>query len=147
MTSPGLTATTTRTWSADPAPSSCRWRTTGASPRRSGRSWFPSSSPCRARRAPLRLDAVGLQGLEAVEAHRRVHRGIGPGGEDLHLVADLEVERQLVLGALVEDVGAVAGRSRKHRRPERPAIGGGADAVLDALVHGLGQTVELADVQ
>src|SRR4030088_2744373 len=110
MTSPGLTGTTARTWSAAPAPSSCRWRTTRSTPRRSGRSCFPRSSRCPGDRTPLRLDAVGPQGLEAVEAHRGIHRRISAGGEDLDLVSDLEVERQRVLGSLVENVGAVAGR-------------------------------------
>src|ERR1043166_3612362 len=112
MTSPGLTGTTARTWSAVPAPSSCRWRTTRSTPRRSGRSCFPRSSRSPAHGPPLRLDAIGLQRLEAVETHRRVHRRVRARGEDLDPVADLEVERQLVLGPLVEDVGAVASRPR-----------------------------------
>src|SRR5260221_6666631 len=134
MTSPGLTGTTARTWSAAPAPSSCRWRTTGSTPRRSGRSCFPRSSRCHADGTRIRLDAVGPQGLEAVEAHRGVHRRIGAGGEDLHLVPDLEVERQLVFGPLIEDVGAVAGGPCQHRRPQCPAIGGRAGPVLYALL-------------
>src|SRR5262249_40198140 len=121
--------------------------TTGSSPRRSGRSCSPRSSRCPADGTALRLDAVGLQWLEAVETHRRVHRRVGARGQDLDLVADLEVERQLVLGPLIEDVGAVAGGPCKHRWPQGPTVDGRADAVLDALVHGLGEPVELADVE
>src|SRR5215471_57528 len=147
MTSPGLMDSTTRTWLAVPAPSLCRWRTTGSSPRRSGRSCFPRSSRSPGHGPALRLDAVGLQGLESVEAHRRVHRRIGARRENLDLVADLEVEWQLVLGLLVEDIGSVAGGTREHRRPHCPAVAGCADPVFNALVHGLGEAVELAHVE
>src|SRR5436190_5018168 len=147
MTSPGLTATTARMWSVAPAPFSCRWRTTRSTPRRSGRSCFPRSSRCPADRTPLRLDAIGPQRLKAVEAHRGIHRRIGPGGEDLDLVPRLEVERQLVLGPLVEDVGTVAGWSCQNRRPQCSAVGGRADPVLDALVHGLDEAIEFTHVE
>ena len=46
-------------------------------------------------------DAVRPQRREAVEADRRVARRVGAGRQDLDLVADLEFERQLVLGLLV----------------------------------------------
>jgi len=46
-------------------------------------------------------DAVRPQRREAVEADRRVARRVCAGRQDLDLVADLEFERQLVLGLLV----------------------------------------------
>src|SRR5437868_7330710 len=93
------------------------------------------------------LDADRLERGEAVEGDRRVGRRVGAGRQDLELVAGLQRQRQLVLGLLVEDVGRIAGRAGQHDRAETGAVARGAQAVLDALVHGLGQAGELADVE
>src|SRR5215475_12467591 len=53
---------------------------------------------------PPSSDAVGLERREAVEADRRVARGIGAGGQDVDLVADRELERHQIGRLLVEDV-------------------------------------------
>src|SRR5262249_21773234 len=124
MTSPGSMGSITTMWSGDPAPSLCRWRTTGSSPRRSGRSCFPRSSRSPADLTALRPDAVGPQRLNSVEPPRRVHRRRGAGGENLAFVPTLELGRRLVLSLLVGDVGAVAGGARQYRRARRPAVGG-----------------------
>src|SRR4051812_16789118 len=55
-------------------------------------------------------DAIGLERREAVEIHRAVARRVGASRFDVDEVADREVERQLVIGILIENVGAVAGR-------------------------------------
>src|SRR5579864_8755096 len=52
----------------------------------------------------LGSEAVGAQRREPVEADRGVARRVGAGRQDLDLVADLQIQRQLVLGALVKDV-------------------------------------------
>src|SRR6185437_15156636 len=122
----------------------------GLSPRRGKRTrsslLLPAGRGGAAAPDAVRSDAVCLERREAVEADRRVARRIGAGRQDLDLVADREIERQLVLGSLVEDVGAVAGRAGDHRRADGAAARR-PDAVLDALVHRLGQPGELADVE
>ena len=105
----------------------------------------------RAGHPPMRrrsLDAVGAHRRKAVEPDRGVARGVGAGRQDLDLVADLKAERQPVFGLLVQDVGAVAGRAGEDR-PAPPARRGPGviDAVFDALVHRLGEPVELADIE
>src|SRR6266702_6642990 len=92
-------------------------------------------------------DVVGPQRREAVERHRRVGRRIRPGALDQHLVADLERHRQRVRDLLVHHVGGIAGRTREHARRHFRAVVRGADGVADRLVHGLGETAELADVE
>ena len=75
---------------------------------------------------PLRFlkasDAVGLERREAVEVHRAVARGVGAGRHYVDAIADREVERQLVIGLFVQDVGAVAGRAGEHDRARRRAV-------------------------
>src|SRR6476646_8482651 len=92
-------------------------------------------------------DVIGLQRRDAVERHRRVGRRIGPGAFDQQLVDDLERHRKRIRALLVQHVGAVAGRAGEHARGHVRAVMRGADGVTDRLVHGLGQTAELADVQ
>src|SRR5581483_11131843 len=92
-------------------------------------------------------DAIGLERREAVEIDRAVARRVRAGAQDLDLVADLQVHRQAIGGLLVEDVGAVAGRAGEHDRAGRRAVARRRDRVLDALVHGLGEAAELADIE
>src|SRR5690348_2608924 len=99
------------------------------------------------RAGPPWSDAVGLERREAVEADRRIARRVGAGAEDLDLVADREIERHEIGRLLVKDVGAVAGRPGEYHRPGRAAVARRRDRILDALVHGLGQAAELADVE
>src|SRR5690348_5417301 len=83
-------------------------------------------------------DADRLERREAVEGNRRVGRRVGPGREDLDLVARLQRERQLVLRLLVEDIGRIAGRPGQHDRSHARAVARRAQAVLYALAHRLG---------
>src|ERR1051325_8106502 len=76
---------------------------------------FPNSC---LRRSFSALNAVGAQRREAVKADRGVACGIGPGRQDLDLVADFEAQRQPVFGPLIEDVGAVAGGPGDNHRSE-----------------------------
>src|ERR1051325_1707978 len=92
-------------------------------------------------------DAVGAQRRKAVEPDGGIARGVGAGCEDLDLVADLQLQWQPVFGALVEDVGAVAGRAGNDDRALGAAAPARLDAVFDALAHRLGEAVELADVE
>src|ERR1700723_2002307 len=93
------------------------------------------------------LDVVGPQRREAVERHRRVSRRIGAGALDQQLVADLEGHRKRGRQLLVHHVGGIAGRTCEHARRHFRAVMRGADGVADRLVHGLGETAELADVE
>ena len=93
-------------------------------------------------------DAVGPQRREAVEGDRRVGRRVGAGALDQHLVADRQRDRQVVGRLLVEHVGA---NRRSDRRPRTGVFASPvvrrARRIADRLVHRLGETAELADVE
>ena len=50
-------------------------------------------------------DEVCFQRGETVEVDRRIAAGIGPGGENPHLVAHFQGERHVIAALLVHDVG------------------------------------------
>src|ERR1700747_2285528 len=92
-------------------------------------------------------DHVLPQRWVAVEADRGIGRGIGAGRLDQDLVADRERHRQWVWRLFVEDVDRVSGRAGDDARPRLVAIVRGADRIADRLADGLGEAVELADVE
>src|SRR5262249_9812962 len=92
-------------------------------------------------------DHVLPQRRIAVEADRRIGRGIGAGRLDQDFVANRERDRQRVRRLLVEHVDRVAGRAGNDARRGLVAIMRGADRVADRLADGLGEAVELADVE
>src|SRR6185295_18234762 len=94
--------------------------------------------------APV-LQAVGLEQRKPVES-RRVAAGIGAGAENLDTVAAGQTQRELVHRPLVQDVGAVAGRSGQNDR-SGPSPAARAQAVLDRFAERFGEAAELSDVQ
>ncbi|ENN87458.1 hypothetical protein RHSP_28371 [Rhizobium freirei PRF 81] len=92
-------------------------------------------------------DDVSLQRVETVERHSRVGRGVGTGAFDQDLVADGERHRQRIEVLLVEHVGRIAGRTGNDAGLHLVAVAHRADRVADRLVHGFGETAELADVE
>src|SRR5450631_104109 len=92
------------------------------------------------------LQANGPQGSKSVEAHRGIAAGIGAGIQDLDTVAALEVEWHVVAGLLVENVGAVTGRTGEHDRSRRSGTRR-AQSILNALVERFGQAAEFPHVE
>src|SRR5712671_1835722 len=145
----GSTSITAAMSSAVPPPSCWSPRASTALPMRCCASWCRRWRARRPQPMPRSAssDAVGAQRRKPVEPDRCVARGVGAGREDLDLVADFEAERQPVLGVLVKNIGAVAGRPGQDYRSQRPGAPGRLDAVFDALPDRLGEAVELADIE
>src|SRR6185295_9049154 len=91
--------------------------------------------------APV-LQAVGLEQRKPVES-RRVAAGVGAGAQNLDAVAAGQAERELVERPLVQDVGAVAGRSGQHDRSGPPPARR-AQPVLDRFVQSFGEAAKLS---
>jgi hypothetical protein len=95
----------------------------------------------------VQSDGIRSDWREAIEFDRGVVRGVGAGGEKIDRVADREIERQLVAGMLVNDVGAVAGRPCENRRRAGQARKRGVNPIVDALTLRLRKTVVPARVE
>src|SRR5579863_8301744 len=86
------------------------------------------------RRGAIRpSDAVGSDRGKAIELNRCIAGRVSSGRKKLDAVADLQVEWQLIGVPAIEDVAAVAGRSRQDDGAAGGAIARRADAIMDTL--------------
>src|SRR5271166_4356506 len=121
-----------RNWSASSGFKGRRASGQWCAPPRSG-SQGPIDRASRTIGRGVRSDHIRLQRRKAVEADRRVCRGVGPRSLDQHLGADLERDWQEVRLLLVQHVDRVAAWPGDDARAERVLIKGRANWIADHL--------------
>lgn len=62
-------------------------------------------------------------------------------------MTDLEIERQIVTGALIQNVSAVAGPAGQYRWFDRTIVTRCPDAVVDALAKGFGKPIVATGIE